>query len=73
MVIRAVLHETGNQKSKAAELLGINRTTSHNKLKELGLGSNEGEGGRFPTVLFRSCTDPNCSCREKPAPEGTRC
>jgi DNA-binding NtrC family response regulator len=44
MVIRAVLHETGNQKSKAAELLGINRTTLYNKLKELGLGANEAEG-----------------------------
>ena len=44
MVIRAVLHETGNQKSKAAELLGINRTTLYNKLKELGLGAAEAEG-----------------------------
>ena len=45
MVIRAVLHETGNQKSKAAELLGINRTTLYNKLKELGLGTAEADAG----------------------------
>ncbi len=38
-IIRAVLSETGNQKSKAAEQLGINRTTLYNKLKELGLGA----------------------------------
>ena len=40
-IIRAVLSETGNQKSKAAEQLGINRTTLYNKLKELGIGSAE--------------------------------
>ena len=39
-IIRAVLSETGNQKSKAAEQLGINRTTLYNKLKELGIGSD---------------------------------
>jgi two-component system response regulator AtoC len=38
-IIRAVLNETGNQKSKAAEHLGINRTTLYNKLKELGIGA----------------------------------
>jgi DNA-binding NtrC family response regulator len=38
-IIRAVLDETGNQKSKAAEHLGINRTTLYNKLKELGIGA----------------------------------
>jgi DNA-binding NtrC family response regulator len=35
LVVRAVLDETGGQKSKAAELLGINRTTLYNKLREL--------------------------------------
>ena len=45
LVIRAVLHETGNQKSKAAEQLGINRTTLYNKLKELGIGAAEAESG----------------------------
>lgn len=44
-IIRAVLHETGNQKSKAAEQLGINRTTLYNKLKELGLGAVEAVDG----------------------------
>ena len=43
LVIRAVLQETGNQKSKAAEHLGINRTTLYNKLKELGLGAAESD------------------------------
>ncbi len=43
-IIRTVLQETHGQKSKAADLLGINRTTLYNRLKELGLGSAEGEG-----------------------------
>jgi len=35
MLVRAALDETGGQKSRAAELLGINRTTLYNKLREL--------------------------------------
>jgi DNA-binding NtrC family response regulator len=35
MLVRAALEETGGQKSRAAELLGINRTTLYNKLREL--------------------------------------
>ena len=41
MIVKAVLEETGGQKSKAAELLGINRTTLYNKLKELQLTVEE--------------------------------
>lgn len=41
MLIRAALAESGGQKSKAAERLGINRTTLYNKLKELGVDGSE--------------------------------
>lgn len=35
-VIRAALEEATGQKSRAADMLGINRTTLYNKLKDLG-------------------------------------
>lgn len=34
MIIETVMTETGGQKSRAAELLGINRTTLYNKLRD---------------------------------------
>jgi DNA-binding NtrC family response regulator len=43
LLVRAALDETGGQKSRAAELLGINRTTLYNKLRELDLGQGAGE------------------------------
>lgn len=35
LLIRKALEESGGQKSRAAEMLGINRTTLYNKLKDL--------------------------------------
>lgn len=43
MLVRAALDETGGQKSRAAELLGINRTTLYNKLRELDPAGHENE------------------------------
>ncbi|TVR44859.1 MAG: sigma-54-dependent Fis family transcriptional regulator [Planctomycetota bacterium] len=44
MVVAAALHESGGQKSRAADLLGINRTTLYNKLKDLEGVSSNGAG-----------------------------
>ena len=35
LIVRTALQESGGQKSKAAEMLGINRTTLYAKLKDL--------------------------------------
>jgi two-component system, NtrC family, response regulator AtoC len=42
-VIRAVMQESGGRKTQAAEMLGINRTTLYNKLRELGDGDANAE------------------------------
>jgi DNA-binding NtrC family response regulator len=44
LVVRAALDEAGGQKSRAAEMLGINRTTLYNKLKELRIGGESETG-----------------------------
>jgi DNA-binding NtrC family response regulator len=44
LLIRAALDETGGQKSRAADLLGINRTTLYNKLRELNLMPTASDG-----------------------------
>jgi len=43
MVIRAALSESGGHKSNAADMLGINRTTLYNKLKDLDPASLDNE------------------------------
>lgn len=43
-LIRLALEQTGGNKSRAADLLGINRNTLHAKMKRYGLIENEGEG-----------------------------
>ena len=45
LIVIAALKESGGQKSRAADMLGINRTTLYNKLKDLeaiGVESEEG-------------------------------
>jgi DNA-binding NtrC family response regulator len=42
LLVRTALEEAGGQKSRAADMLGINRTTLYNKLKELDPAAAEG-------------------------------
>ena len=42
MLILKTLEATGNNKTKAAEILGISLKTLHNKLKEYGSGTVDG-------------------------------
>jgi DNA-binding NtrC family response regulator len=54
LVIRAALAEAGGHKSNAADMLGINRTTLYNKLRELGLmqsgAAKDGDSDRIPVA-----------------------
>jgi DNA-binding NtrC family response regulator len=46
MLILKTLESTSNNKTKAAEILGISLKTLHNKLKEYGSGSTEAEAAK---------------------------
>jgi DNA-binding NtrC family response regulator len=46
MLILKTLESTSNNKTRAAEILGISLKTLHNKLKEYGNSSSDAESGK---------------------------
>ena len=46
MLILKTLESTTNNKTKAAEILGISLKTLHNKLKEYGSASTDGDSSK---------------------------
>ena len=46
MLILKTLESTSNNKTRAAEILGISLKTLHNKLKEYGSGAADAAAGR---------------------------
>jgi len=46
MLILKTLESTSNNKTKAAEILGISLKTLHNKLKEYGSATADAEAGK---------------------------
>ena len=55
LILRTLEH-TRNNKTRAAEILGISLKTLHNKLKEYG-GTKEEEGGRYSTRPYGHAGD----------------
>jgi len=58
IVIRAALQEANGHKSNAAEMLGINRTTLYNKLREMNPGQPEESSDSWTAVKVPAAGQP---------------